>query len=78
MAKDKDIRYGEKTNLTNEEIADLLTKRTQLINDLNKILLTTPFMVEFQVKDNPKGIRIIHEVTREEMKALLERQRGLK
>lgn len=34
------------------------------------MLQTTPFTFEFKVVKNPKGIKIIHEVTQEEMDAL--------
>lgn len=34
------------------------------------MLQTTPFTFEFKVVDEPNGIRIIHEVTQEEMDAL--------
>lgn len=34
------------------------------------MLQTTPFTFEFKVVKKPKGIKIIHEVTQEEMDAL--------
>ena len=38
------------------------------------LLRTTPFTVEFKVVKNPKGIQIIHEVTKEQMDAIVESQ----
>lgn len=48
-------------NMTQEE------QREQIIQQIADMLRTTQFSVEFAVKKNPKGIRIIHEVTQEQM-----------
>lgn len=42
-------------------------QREQIIQQIAYMLRTTQFSVEFAVKKNPKGIRIIHEVTQEQM-----------
>lgn len=42
-------------------------QREQIIQQIADMLRTTKFSVEFAVKKNPKGIRIIHEVTQEQM-----------
>ena len=51
--------------MTKEEIA-----RQQVIESITGVLQTTPFTFEFKVVKKPKGIKIIHEVTQEEMDAL--------
>ena len=48
-----------------EEIA-----RQKVIESITGMLQTTPFTFEFKVVKKPKGIKIIHEVTQEEMDAL--------
>lgn len=42
-----------------------------LVAQLGKIMRYTPFKTEFEVKENPVGIRIIFEVTQEEMDVLM-------
>ena len=42
-------------------------QREHIIQHIANMLRTTQFSVEFAVKKNPKGIRIIHEVTQEQM-----------
>ena len=49
-------------------------QKEKLIESLASLLRTTPFTVEFKVVKNPKGIRIIHEVTKEQMDAIVEAQ----
>lgn len=51
--------------MTKEEIA-----RQKVIEGITGMLQTTPFTFEFKVVKEPKGIKIIHEVTQEEMDAL--------
>ena len=51
--------------MTKEQIA-----RQQVIESITGMLQTTPFTFEFKVVKKPKGIKIIHEVTQEEMDAL--------
>lgn len=41
--------------------------REQAILNLTDLLRTTPFTVEFRVRRKPAGIKIIAEVTRDEM-----------
>lgn len=48
-----------------EEIA-----RQKVIESITGMLQTTSFTFEFKVAKKPKGIKIIHEVTQEEMDAL--------
>lgn len=45
-------------------------KREELIQNIVDMLRCTPFSVEFKVVKNPKGIRVIHEVTQEELDAV--------
>ena len=51
--------------MTKEEIA-----RQKVIQSITGLLQTTPFTFEFKVVKEPKGIKIIHEVTQEQMDAL--------
>ena len=44
--------------------------RQKVIESITGMLQTTPFTFEFKVVKKPKGIKIIHEVTQEEMDAL--------
>ncbi len=49
-------------------------KRELVIQDLAEELRRTPFSVEFKVKKKPTGIKIIYEVTQEEMDKMLEKE----
>ena len=42
-------------------------KREQTIQGLADMLRTSPFQVEFKVKKKPDGIKVIIEVTQEQM-----------
>ena len=42
-------------------------KREQTIQGLADMLRTSPFQVEFKVKKKPTGIKVIIEVTQEQM-----------
>lgn len=44
-------------------------KKAQVIQGLTNLLQCTPFTIEFKVKKEPKGIKVIIEVTQEEMDA---------
>lgn len=45
-------------------------KREQVIQGLTNLLQYTPFTVEYKVKKKPAGIKVIIEVTQEQMKSL--------
>ena len=45
-------------------------KREQTIQSLADMLRTSPFQVEFKVKKKPAGIKVIIEVTQEQMDGL--------
>lgn len=47
-------------------------KREQTIQGLADLLRTTPFQVEFKVKKKPQGIKVIVEVTQEQMGEICE------
>jgi hypothetical protein len=47
-------------------------KREQAISALAEILRITPFQVEYKVKKNPQGVKIIIEVSQEQMDATME------
>ena len=47
-------------------------KREQTIQGLADMLRTSPFQVEFKVKKKPQGIKVIYEVTQEEMDTLMQ------
>ena len=46
-------------------------KREQVIQNIADMLRTNPFTFEFKVKKNPKGIKVIYEVTQDEMDAMM-------
>lgn len=50
-------------------------KRDAAINQVAQLLKVNPFAMEFKVVKKPKGIKIIYEVTQEEMDKLLQMQR---
>lgn len=54
-------------------MANVSDQREKVLNGLMKLLSNSAFTYELVVKKKPKGIRIIHEVTREEMDAMLEK-----
>lgn len=62
------IIMKNQTNLVSMDIED---KREQVIQNIAEQLRYTPFAVEFKIVDKPQGIKIIHEVTREQMDALM-------
>lgn len=45
-------------------------KREQVIQGLTNLLQSTPFTVEYKVKKKPQGIKVIIEVTQEQMEHL--------
>ncbi len=49
-------------------------KREQAIQSVAEGLRRNPFSVVFKVKKKPAGIKIIFEVTQEEMDAMLEKE----
>ena len=53
----------------NEEV------REQVIQDIGDMLRRNPFTFEFKVVKKPKGIKVIYEVTQEEMDAFLQKSR---
>lgn len=48
-------------------------KREKVIQNIADMLRTNPFTFEFKVKKNPKGIKVIYEVTQDEMDALMKK-----
>ena len=46
-------------------------KREQTILSLADMMRTTPFQVEFKVKKKPVGIKVIVEVTQEQMEGMM-------
>lgn len=45
-----------------------------IVNQLGKMMHYTPFSIEYQVKKKPQGIKIIFEVSREQMDMVAQRQ----
>lgn len=45
-------------------------KREQVIQGLTNLLQSTPFTVEYKVKKKPAGIKVVIEVTQEQMESL--------
>ena len=54
-------------------MANVSDQREKVLNGLMKLLSNSAFTYELVVKKKPKGIRIIHEVTKEEMDAMVEK-----
>ena len=50
---------------------NITEQRENIIQSLVNILRHTPFTVELKVVKNPKGFKIIHEVTKEELDAMV-------
>lgn len=48
-------------------------KREHVIQNIADMLRTNPFTFEFKVKKNPKGIKVIYEVTQDEMDAMMKK-----
>ncbi len=46
-------------------------QREQVIKNLTEILRHNPFTFEFKVKKRPQGIKVIYEVTQEQMDAMM-------
>ena len=44
-----------------------LEQRNKVIDDITNLLRARPFTFEFEVKENPAGIKIVWEVSQEEM-----------
>jgi len=59
---------------------DEVIRERKIIQGIADLLRTHPFTVECKVKKNPKGIRVIFEVTQREMqdiaKKILEKKEG--
>lgn len=51
-------------------------KREQVIQDIADQLRCNPFTFEFKVVNKPQGIKVIREVTQEELNALLKAVKG--
>lgn len=47
-------------------------KREQVIQDITEMLRHNPFTFEFKVKKKPQGIKVIYEVTQEDMNRMME------
>ena len=55
-----------------KEIKD---QRALLVNRITEMLMSQGFTFEYAVRKHPKGIRIIYEVTQEEMNAMMEKSK---
>lgn len=58
--------------MTQEEILE------EVIKDITEQLRRTPFTFEFKVVKKPKGIKIIHEVTQEQMDMIIKQATKMK
>lgn len=58
-------------NQIESDIKNIKEKREQVIQSIAEQLRHNQFSVEFEIVENPKGIKIIHEVTQETMDALI-------
>ena len=48
-------------------------KREQVIQNITEMLQHNPFTFEFKVKKKPAGIKVIYEVTQEQMDRMMEK-----
>ena len=55
-----------------KEIKD---QRSLLVNRITEMLMSQGFTFEYAVRKHPKGIRIIYELTQEEMNAMVEKSK---
>ena len=46
--------------------------REQVIQNITEMLRRNPFTFEFKVKKRPQGIKVIYEVTQEELNKMME------
>lgn len=46
-------------------------KREQIVQNIANMLMNNPFTFEFKVVKKPKGIKVIYEVTQDEMDAII-------
>lgn len=63
-------QYNEYLRITTTKQLEAMTneeKREQTIQGLANMLRMTPFQVEFKVKKKPQGIKVIIEVTQEQL-----------
>lgn len=49
--------------------------REQVIQNIGDMLRRNPFTFEFKVVKKPKGIKVIYEVTQEDLDAILQKSR---
>jgi len=47
-------------------------KREQVIQNITGLLQHNPFTFEFKVKKKPQGIKVIYEVTQEQMNRMMD------
>ena len=55
-----------------KEIKD---QRSLLVNRITEMLMSQGFTFEYVVRKKPKGIKIIYEVTQEELNAMVEKSK---
>ena len=48
-------------------------KREQVVQNITDMLRRNPFTFEFKVKKKPQGIKVIYEVTQEEMNSMMDK-----
>lgn len=46
-------------------------KREQVVQNITEMLRNNPFTFEFRVKKKPQGIKVIYEVTQEDMDRMM-------
>ncbi len=49
-------------------------QREEVIQNVTEMLRHNPFTFEFKVKKNPQGIRVVYELTKDEMDALMKKE----
>ena len=56
----------------NQESMDQEEKREQVVQNITDMLRHNPFTFEFKVKKKPQGVKVIYEVTKEEMDLMMD------
>lgn len=55
---------------------DQKEEREQFVKNITDMLRHNPFTFEFKVKKKPQGIKVIYEVTKEEMNLMMDQAKG--
>lgn len=57
------------------EQKEIRDQRSLLVNRITEMLMSQGFTFEYVVRKKPKGIKIVYEVTQEELNAMVEKSK---